>query len=93
MATIWWISHYNHYRLISLHFICLSRLIGDRFEKSEERPLVFFRGFCFFERVREVDLETFLDIGHSGFGECESELQVGDRIARHHELESMKTRQ
>ena len=47
--AIWRIPHYDHYWLIPLDFIRLSRFIRDRFKEPKECSLVFFLGFRLFE--------------------------------------------
>ena len=85
----------DHHGLISLHFIRSDRLFGDRVHEPDVEYILLYVSvrLWLFERVREIYLEWTLEVPSSSLSECESELHMCDRVARHHELESMKSRE
>jgi hypothetical protein len=85
----------DHHGLISLHLIRSDRLFGDRVHEPDVKYILLYVGvrLWLFEGVREIYLEWTLEISSSSLSKYESELHMCDRIARHHELESMKSRE
>ncbi len=88
---IWRISNDNHYRFICFHLISILPLSCDTLSESEECTLSFTITLCFFERVGEVDLETLVEFGDACFCERESEFEMCDSVARHHQLKSVES--
>lgn len=85
------ISNYYHHRLISFYLISILPLSCYTLSKSKECPLSFTIRLCFFERVSEIDLEALIEFRDTGFCKRESELQMCDSVARHHQLKSVQS--
>ena len=87
--TIWWIAYHHHYGIVALDDVSFRCLTAQPLGKEGAWFFV-----ALFERVGEIDMQTFVGLMLiASFCQQHVELDVGDGIRSHQNLESIQSGQ